>query len=230
MKALILDAGGVLVYPANGNWLYTMGLIHSRFADQLGSAAWARANEAAKGFLDESRFVPDEAAELLARTQYFTTLCREMGWEVSDAEIAALAEDFVQNDARYAFYADVPEYLAKWKQKYRLGLLSDAMPSVLRVLKNKGVLQYFEQHAISTHVAALKPSPRMYRAILEKMGVRPEEALFVDDRPCNLEGAMRMGMRAVRMERENMELETGWSGPSVRNFEELDAYLCENFR
>jgi len=43
----------------------------------------------------------------------------------------------------------------------------------------------------------LKPDPKAYAQILEELGLRPEEALFVDDQPRNVAGAERAGMQTV---------------------------------
>ena len=47
----------------------------------------------------------------------------------------------------------------------------------------------------------------------------------MDDRPCNLEGAVKAGMRAVQMARSEFLPAELWDGPVVRNFEQLDRLL-----
>jgi FMN phosphatase YigB (HAD superfamily) len=42
-----------------------------------------------------------------------------------------------------------------------------------------------------------KPDPAIYRYTLEKLGVRPEETLFIDDRQENVEAATALGMKAL---------------------------------
>jgi putative hydrolase of the HAD superfamily len=43
----------------------------------------------------------------------------------------------------------------------------------------------------------LKPDPRIYRLATERLGVEPEDCLFVDDQPGNVEGARAVGMAAI---------------------------------
>ena len=45
------------------------------------------------------------------------------------------------------------------------------------------------------HIA--KPDPAIYRYALERLGARPEETLFIDDRPANVEAANALGMRGA---------------------------------
>jgi len=42
-----------------------------------------------------------------------------------------------------------------------------------------------------------KPGAEIFRRALARLDVAPEEAVFVDDRPPNVEGARRVGMYAV---------------------------------
>ena len=48
----------------------------------------------------------------------------------------------------------------------------------------------------SCEVELIKPDSAIYRTFVEKFGLWPEECLFVDDIPANVEGARSIGMRA----------------------------------
>ena len=43
----------------------------------------------------------------------------------------------------------------------------------------------------------MKPEPGIYEALLERYKIRPEEAVFFDDLPQNLEAARRFGLSTV---------------------------------
>jgi putative hydrolase of the HAD superfamily len=43
----------------------------------------------------------------------------------------------------------------------------------------------------------LKPDPRIYALVLERLGVGAAQCLFVDDQPGNVAGAEAVGMAAV---------------------------------
>jgi putative hydrolase of the HAD superfamily len=42
-----------------------------------------------------------------------------------------------------------------------------------------------------------KPTPEIYRLGAERIGLRPEQCVFVDDLPFNLEPARELGMATV---------------------------------
>ena len=58
----------------------------------------------------------------------------------------------------------------------------------------------FETAILSAEMRSVKPEPEIYLRTVEALGVRPEEALFIDDRERNTRGAEQVGIRAVRFE------------------------------
>jgi len=229
MKYLIFDIGGVIVYPRLGQWNIPFGatsILGSR-ANDIGSEAYNKAYQKAVVYLDESQFVPDTDAEYILRKKFISSLNLDMQWHMTENEISALTRDFTFNINRYGFFEDVKPWLEKWKKRYSMGLLSDALPSILLFMDEYGISDYFDSRVISAHVGSTKPNRNMYESIIKKLGAQPEDCVFVDDRVCNLEGAIADGIHAVQMARNEFMPDTIWDGPVVHNFEELD-YLLES--
>lgn len=223
---LILDAGGVMVYPLHGYWDVPVKYREylGEYARLVGSEGWIAALEAARPHLREDVFVSGMEEEFSLQLAFLRTMIDQLGWDLPEERLAALAEDFTWNTDRYAWYGDVDGFLAAWQKRMRIGVLSDAMPSFLRVARAHDVHGRFEEIVISTAVGATKPDARMYAAICKKMHVSPEDCLFVDDKICNLQGAIAFGMHAVQMDRSGrIPL---WNGPVVHNFAELDQYMA----
>ena len=228
MKHLILDCGGVLVYPRLGDWKLPFGAaaILGERARDLHTARYLLAQRQSESWLDEARPVKDVAEERGLRLEYIRAMDVRMDWHLTLDEIDRLADDFTYNIQRYGFFDDDEPWLQRWKgEGYRLGILSDAMPSILVFMAQRGLLHLFDAAVISTHVGAIKPDPRMYAAILEALKADPADCLFVDDRAENLEGARKAGMRAAQMARSEALPARIWEGPVVRNFEELNALM-----
>lgn len=55
----------------------------------------------------------------------------------------------------------------------------------------------FRRVFISSNLHRAKPDASAYHFILKKLGVKPREALMVDDRPLNIAGASRIGMAGI---------------------------------
>lgn len=205
IEVVVLDAGGVLCLPRMGSWLKTL-----RFEEIVGPTRLAATTESemdaameasAAIFLDESMPIADETIEFAVRRNYFLDLSKRLHWTLTDREADALARDMTENDARYDFYPDARagiDFLGHGRGIY---LLSNAMPSLKRVLANAGLLDQFDDILISTDVGAAKPDPAIFSAFFARTGLDPSICAFVDDRIDNLRTAQDLGMRTIHMAR-----------------------------
>ena len=183
-KALILDAGGVLVRPLHGDWN-----IPARYRELLGDCArdvpgeaYRAACRAEAALLREDVLLTDVGEEYEKRLQFLKNVAARMGWTLDGAQLAAMAEDFTYNPERYDWYVDTRESLSRWQGRARLGMLSDAMPSFRAFLRALDLERPFDAVVLSTEVGACKPDPRMYLEICRRMELAPADCLFVDDR------------------------------------------------
>ncbi len=225
--SLILDAGGVMVRPAHFNDWNVPTEYEALLGDHardIPGAAWKEACRAEAPVLREDVLVHGIAEEALLRRQFLANVARRMGWALTESQLDALNWDFTWNPARYHWYADVEAALAHIHKDHRIGVLSDAMPSFREFAMQRPEARYFDAMVVSTEIGTCKPDPRMYAAICEALNVRPEECLFVDDRECNLRGALNVGMRAAQMLRDGGD---GWDGPIVHDFSEIIRLLEE---
>jgi putative hydrolase of the HAD superfamily len=84
---------------------------------------------------------------------------------------------------------------------YKLGLLSNLHQTFATHLREQAAwLRHFHVPVFSAEVRRTKPDPEIYRYILQKLDVKPEESLFLDDRQVNVDAAQREGMVALRYE------------------------------
>jgi HAD superfamily hydrolase (TIGR01549 family) len=64
-------------------------------------------------------------------------------------------------------------------------------------LKEEGMYDKFYCHVISEDIHFMKPSKEFYEVLAEKLGEKPEDILFVDDKEENIEGAKRFGLKTL---------------------------------
>jgi 2-haloacid dehalogenase len=62
--------------------------------------------------------------------------------------------------------------------------------------REQGFFRRFRDIVVSGEVKLLKPDPAIYYLALDRFCLRPQEALFVDDRLINVKAAEAVGMRA----------------------------------
>lgn len=94
-----------------------------------------------------------------------------------------------------------PEMVAliqELKQRYAIGLCSngnaDFFWSIADVHSLRGL---FDTIVISSEEKAIKPNPKIYEITLERMSLKPAQAVFVDDRAENLVPAEALGMQGL---------------------------------
>jgi len=75
-----------------------------------------------------------------------------------------------------------------------LAVLSNAPKGLAGWLHRWGVLHLFDVVFCSAEEGVRKPFPQAYQITLERLGLAPERALFVDDTPENVEAARSLGM------------------------------------
>lgn len=61
-------------------------------------------------------------------------------------------------------------------------------------------LSRFDLIVDATYTGILKPDPRAFGFVTEGLGVRPEDCVFVDDQPRNIQGGVAFGMSCVRFD------------------------------
>lgn len=97
--------------------------------------------------------------------------------------------------------AGMAELLGELRERgVRLIGLSDISPGHLQRIQDYPAVRVLRRVVASCETGHRKPEPEAYFAALRETGTRPEETLFVDDRPENVAGALCVGLRAVQFE------------------------------
>lgn len=100
--------------------------------------------------------------------------------------------------------AEVPGMRELLRELRRSGVrvagLSDTNPVHLEALRRYAIVGELETVVASSETGHRKPSREAYETALERLGVRAEDVFYTDDLPQNVEGARRVGIRAVLFE------------------------------
>jgi len=113
------------------------------------------------------------------------------------------------------------ELISGLKQRgYRTwGLSNWSWEMFQRILPKYRIFSLMEGMVISGKVHMLKPNPEIYEYFLERYSLKPEECVFIDDRPENIVGAALVGIKGIVFkdaEQLSAELEPLLSGKSQR--------------
>jgi putative hydrolase of the HAD superfamily len=99
----------------------------------------------------------------------------------------------------------------------RLGLVSNCSSEVGELWDESPFAGRFDAVVLSAAVGLCKPEPRIYRLVLEQLGVEAGDAIFVGDGANDeLAGAEAVGMRAVQIGSAQ-----AWSGDRIATIPEV---------
>jgi epoxide hydrolase-like predicted phosphatase len=96
---------------------------------------------------------------------------------------------------------DTLEIVKKLHGRYKLFALSNVDENTTK--KCFHVLDFydlFDEIILSWKVHMRKPEPEIYKYTLKKMGLKPQEVVFIDNYPANLPNARKMGIHTILFE------------------------------
>ena len=181
LRAVIFDYGGVLTGPPDPVARAALLRITGLPADRFDSLYWA------------GRHAYDEGK--LTGLGFWRKFARDAGLDLRESAI----EELNLWDARMWTTENVPmlAWQVELKQRgLRTAIVSNMGDAVLDYMERRfGWLSRFDVLVWSFQVHLAKPDPAIYRYAMERLGTRPEETIFLDDRPENVEAARAMGMK-----------------------------------
>jgi putative hydrolase of the HAD superfamily len=94
--------------------------------------------------------------------------------------------------------AELHQFVNGLRANYKIGLLSNAWSGARSVLDHRyHMLDIFDVTIFSAEVGLAKLDPRIYQLVLDKLGVKAAQAIFVDDFQANVDAANSLGIHGV---------------------------------
>lgn len=109
-------------------------------------------------------------------------------------EMAAIRDEFFAGDI---VDREILDFLRSLRGGYKTGLISNAWSDLRDYIVREKMDDAFDHIIISAEVGVAKPEAEIYQIALEQAGVRPGEAVFVDDFNENIEGCEKVGMKGI---------------------------------
>ena len=180
LRAVIFDYGNVICRPPTEQQIGAAAALCGLTVEQFLDAFWRKRREYDRGTEAQAYwqdiaaasgrvFEPALVAELMRREVDF--------WGRFDTRVLGWAQVLRSAGLRTGILSNLPRTLG---QKLR---------------RQTGFLEHFDQVTFSYELGVIKPEPEIYRHAIEGLGVEPGEALFLDDRPENVEGARAAGIQ-----------------------------------
>ncbi len=190
IKALILDFGGVIV---------TMNA-DAASAQTVAAELGVSPNQVMAEVMGHSDWT-DALLGKLTIEQFDQRLHQRLGRSYDPARTPAIYRMFADERLSDRLLALSDELRAA---RGKSAILSNATYDLEQgILADKlGILDRFDLVVNSARLGMIKPDPAIYRHTLDRLGVAPHEAIFVDDIPVNVTGAAALGIQAVHFRNE----------------------------
>ena len=182
---VIFDLGGVLL-DWNPRHLYrklfpgdTAGMEH--FLATVCSNEWNRCQDAGRLFTEGARLLKAEHPERAELIDAYHARFGEMIAGPIEGSVEILAE---LRDRGVPLY-----FLSNFS--------AETYPPALARF---AFLRWFHGGIVSGEVGVIKPDPRIYALLLERCGIDPHRAVFIDDVAANADAARPFGIHGIRFE------------------------------
>jgi putative hydrolase of the HAD superfamily len=184
IKAVILDYGEVLSHPPTAEEWGRMANVFDVDPGQF-RPLWNRN----RGDYDRGD---------LSLETYWSRLAEDAGVTLKPEQLNKLSQWDVE------MWAHINPTMVDWLKQMRssgvkTGLLSNMPVDMIRYARQQFAwLKHFDHQTFSAEVRVIKPDAAIYQHSLDGLGVAPSEALFVDDRESNIDGARALGLSAIQ--------------------------------
>ncbi len=132
------------------------------------------------------------------------------GFIANDPEIALQIRQFLSFSEQTVWEAEYSaDLITRLKEKgYKVYLLSNYSGRNFQYAKEKfKFIGLADGGVISYEVGSVKPEPEIFRALIQKYDLNPEEAVFLDDMKVNIDAAAGHGFRTIQFQNLEQALE-----------------------
>jgi putative hydrolase of the HAD superfamily len=186
IRAVILDYGEVLCHRPSEE---EFSLLIQPFGvdENLFATLWDKN----RGAFDRGDLTPET---------YWSMLAEDAGAKIDATQLKQVCELDLE------MWGNANEEMVDWLRQLGRGgiktaLLSNIHPKMIAYVKeNFDWLELFDFTTFSAEVRLIKPDHAIYEHTLRGLGVKAEDALFVDDREINVRAAREVGINAVRFQ------------------------------
>jgi epoxide hydrolase-like predicted phosphatase len=180
-KAVIFDMGGVLLRTENNT-------PRQALAERFGTT-----REELEEFVFAGPTSLQSEVGVLSDADHWRAVLKRYGQDHLD--VKDVYREFFNGDG---LNQELLNYAYALKPVYRIALLSNAWTNTRENLKDTfDFIDCFEISIFSAEVGVRKPDPAIFEIMLERLGVKASEAIFIDDMEINASAARSLGMEAI---------------------------------
>lgn len=219
-RAVFFDVDFTLIYPGPAFQGTGYRSFCARYGIDVDAAAFERAVASASSVLDSSGGIYDPAVFI----GYTRRIIEHMGGSGPAVDLAA--QDIYEQWAacrHFSLYEDVPDVLRQLHASgLRIGLISNTQRCLASFQRHFALDGLFTVAISSSDHGYMKPHPSIFEAALKQAAVQAHEAVMVGDSLAHdIDGARRLGMRAILVSRSGEARGCPPDVPVIQSLREL---------
>lgn len=107
----------------------------------------------------------------------------------------------------FVLFPEMIEFVRKLKyEQIKTAVLSNVVEFHAEIIRKNNGYKEFDVVVLSYEERLKKPELNIYLSIIKKLGVKPEECIFIDDKKENLSPAIKLGMKTVLANSSNQTI------------------------
>jgi HAD superfamily hydrolase (TIGR01509 family) len=178
LPTLIFDLGGVL-----------LRIDYARFIEKLGLGLSMDEEELLRLLTPDGQLY--ETGKLSTR-EFFQRLSKQLEMEYDESRLYPAWLSILAGEIN-----GMRELISRLSSQNPLFLLSNTNELHFTYSKEQfPILKFFKQYFVSYQIGAMKPTPEIYKHVIQSLGANPSDLLFFDDVEKNVLGAQQAGMRS----------------------------------
>ncbi|MFC1651955.1 HAD family hydrolase [Patescibacteria group bacterium] len=120
--------------------------------------------------------------------------------EISEGQLQQFQKTLINS---FKLQPKFKDFILELKKNYKIALLTNNLPSWMPIWEKKFELrEIFPVIVTSFEEKIRKPNSEIYLRTCGKLGLEPEECLFIDDQKKNIDGAEKAGLSAIQFTTE----------------------------
>lgn len=197
IRAVLFDVGDTLILGHPKLWLWP--LLEERGVAQQADTSRLRESMLAAYAVYDQRHMQATTVEtaLPIWREFHRTMLAGIGLAEHADEISGYLGANWQNPRSWPLTPGAKEVLTELKRGYKLGVVSNWDALLPGVLAATGLAGFFDYIAASALEGVAKPDPRIFQIVLEKLEVKPDQAVHVGDSPDDVNGARAAGIEPI---------------------------------
>ncbi len=137
------------------------------------------------------KFKPDFQRGKISEEQFWESICSELNCQTPEG---ALWESAFREALSHR--KEVYHLAYQLGKSYKVGFLSNTEVAAAKQF-NKFHPEYFDVKIFSCYENSIKPESQIYELCLEQLQIKPNQAVFIDDKVENIAGAKNVGMHGI---------------------------------